>query len=55
MKKSGINKNRERKRSRKRVETTGGIGEKRRKKQRDSDTREEMFCLWRVWAYCPSL
>ena len=47
MEKSRRDENKIRKRGRERVEMIGGMGEKERKKQRDSDTRKEIFCLWR--------
>jgi len=33
------------------METVEGIGEKKRKEQRDSNAVEEVFCLWRFWIY----
>jgi len=40
-----------REKSRKRMEKAGEIKKKERRKEADSNGREKMFCLWRVWAY----
>ena len=37
------------------MEITRGIGEKERKKQRDSNAKGEVFCLWRFGAHFLSL
>ena len=55
MEKSRRDENKRRKKSREEVEMIGDMREKKRKKQRNSDIREEMFWLWRLWAYHPLL
>ena len=54
-KKSGGNENERRKKSRKGMEMTGDMEKEERKEQKDSNAREEVFCLWMFWTYHLSL
>ena len=31
------------------------MGKKKRGKQRKSNDGKKVFCLWKLWAYCPLL
>ena len=55
MEESRRNENKEGKESGKRVEMTRGMGEKKKKKQRNSDAGKDVFCMWRFWAHHLSL
>ena len=43
--------NKRRKKNRKGIEMSRGIGEEKRRKETDSDGGEKVFCLWKVRTY----
>ena len=51
MEKNLKDKDKRRKKNRKGMETSRGIGEEKRGKETDSDGEEKVFCLWRIWTY----
>ena len=55
MEKSRRNKDKRKKKNRKEVEMARSMGKKKRGKQRKSNDGKKVFCLWKLWAYCPLL